>query len=55
VTGLTATATEYGIELDWADNTEPDLARYAARRARTRSAPCRSGRGCPRPPRATRT
>ncbi|WP_043667238.1 PA14 domain-containing protein [Streptomyces xylophagus] len=32
VTGLTATATEYGIELDWADNTEPDLARYAVYR-----------------------
>ncbi|KUL20605.1 PA14 domain-containing protein [Streptomyces regalis] len=28
VTGLTATATEYGIELDWADNTEEDLHRY---------------------------
>jgi fibronectin type 3 domain-containing protein len=32
VTGLTATATEYGIELDWADNTEPDLARYTVYR-----------------------
>ncbi|MFJ6085751.1 PA14 domain-containing protein [Streptomyces sp. NPDC092369] len=32
VTGLTATATEYGIELDWDDNTEPDLARYAVYR-----------------------
>ncbi|NUP17201.1 MAG: hypothetical protein HOZ81_14050 [Streptomyces sp.] len=28
VTGLTAKATEYGIELDWADNTEDDLYRY---------------------------
>ncbi|MFC9843972.1 PA14 domain-containing protein [Streptomyces sp. NPDC060223] len=34
VTGLTATATEYGIELDWADNTEPDLKRYAVYRGR---------------------
>ncbi|MER5792086.1 PA14 domain-containing protein [Streptomyces sp. NPDC001980] len=32
VTGLTATATEYGIELDWDDNTEPDLKRYAVYR-----------------------
>ncbi|MEV7320423.1 PA14 domain-containing protein [Streptomyces sp. NPDC093970] len=32
VTGLTATATGYGIELDWDDNTEPDLNRYAVYR-----------------------
>ncbi|MER7179334.1 PA14 domain-containing protein [Streptomyces hyaluromycini] len=32
VTGLTATATEYGVELDWDDNTEPDLKRYAVYR-----------------------
>ncbi|MFI6244722.1 PA14 domain-containing protein [Streptomyces sp. NPDC051016] len=32
VTGLTATATEYGIELDWDDNTEPDLKRYVVYR-----------------------
>ncbi|MET9088253.1 PA14 domain-containing protein [Streptomyces sp. NPDC004237] len=32
VTGLTATATEYGIELDWDDNTEPDLLRYVVYR-----------------------
>ncbi|MFI7499117.1 PA14 domain-containing protein [Streptomyces sp. NPDC049687] len=32
VTGLTATATEYGIELDWAGNTEDDLYRYVVYR-----------------------
>ncbi|SEE85936.1 PA14 domain-containing protein [Streptomyces sp. Ag109_O5-10] len=32
VTGLTATATEYGIELDWDDNTEADLNRYVVYR-----------------------
>ncbi|MFG3289570.1 PA14 domain-containing protein [Streptomyces sp. NPDC048179] len=32
VTGLTATATEYGIELDWDDNTEADLLRYVVYR-----------------------
>ncbi|MEU1335941.1 PA14 domain-containing protein [Streptomyces sp. NPDC005827] len=32
VTGLTATATEYGIELDWDDNTEADLKRYVVYR-----------------------
>ncbi|WP_302832574.1 PA14 domain-containing protein [Streptomyces sp. GbtcB6] len=32
VTGLTARATEYGVELDWDDNTEPDLKRYAVYR-----------------------
>jgi fibronectin type 3 domain-containing protein len=34
VTGLTATATEYGIELDWADNTEEDMHRYVVYRGR---------------------
>ncbi|MEW2491710.1 PA14 domain-containing protein [Streptomyces sp. NPDC048411] len=28
VTGLTATATEYGIKVDWNDSPEPDLKRY---------------------------
>ncbi|MBT2507536.1 hypothetical protein J7I98_16915 [Streptomyces sp. ISL-98] len=28
VTGLTATATEYGIKVDWNDSPEPDLLRY---------------------------
>ncbi|MGW3130544.1 PA14 domain-containing protein [Streptomyces sp. NPDC001123] len=32
VTGLTATATEYGVELDWDDNTEADLLRYVVYR-----------------------
>ncbi|MDX2936808.1 fibronectin type III domain-containing protein [Streptomyces ipomoeae] len=32
VTGLTATPTKYGIELDWADNAESDVVRYVVYR-----------------------